>query len=99
MKTATLSRRYRLAVASRALAAIFGGYGLAAAFCVCLALTLPLDKSEAAIAGGVLGFIVYCAAVIWVFAARSALRAWAGVLLPALALAAVAWLAKSGGAA
>ena len=35
--------------------------------------------------------IVYAGAVIWVFAVRSAWRAWAGLLVAALVLAPAAW--------
>ncbi|GGJ91076.1 DUF3649 domain-containing protein [Pseudomonas matsuisoli] len=97
MKTKTLSWRYRGAVLSRALAAIFGGYALAAAFAVCMARALPLERSEAVLAGAIPSFLVYCAAVVWVFATRTAFRAWVGVLVPTFVLAAIAWLLGAGG--
>lgn len=74
--------RYRFAVASRALAAIVGGYALAAATAALLAVLLPMPRSEAAITATLLSFIVFCCAVLWVFAARTAWRAWAGIVLP-----------------
>lgn len=91
MKTKPLPWRYRAMVASRSLAAIFGGYALAVALAICLARLLPLDKSEAVLAGSMASFLVYCAAAIWAFAAASAWRAWLGLLLPSLVLAALAW--------
>ncbi|CAG9168497.1 DUF3649 domain-containing protein [Cupriavidus respiraculi] len=78
--------RYRLAVASRAVAAIGGGYVLAAAATTVLSLVLPLSRSEAVVTATLLSFLVYAGAVIWVFAARSAWRAWIGIALPAAAL-------------
>jgi len=43
--------------------------------------------------GMMLSFIVYTCAVIWVFAVRSAWRAWAGLLIAAAPLALIVWLA------
>ncbi len=70
---------------SRIVAAIGGGYALGALASVA-ALALPASRPQAVI-GGMLGsFAVFAAAVIWVFAARSATRAWAGLALAALPL-------------
>jgi hypothetical protein len=96
MKAKRLSWRYRSAVLSRALTAIFGGYALAATFAVFMARALPLERSEAVLAGAIPSFLVYCAAIVWVFATRSALRAWIGMLVPTLALAAASWLMGPG---
>ncbi|EJL85094.1 Protein of unknown function (DUF3649) [Herbaspirillum sp. CF444] len=74
--------RYRLDVAARVLAAIVGGYALAAAAAALLAVLLPMPRAEAVIAATLLSFIVFCCAVLWVFAARTAWRAWAGLVLP-----------------
>lgn len=90
--------RYRWAVASRALAAIVGGYVLSALCATALALWLPLARAEAVTAGALVSFAVYAGAVVWVFAARSAGRAWAGLALPSAALGAVLWLVLRGGA-
>ncbi len=79
---------YRLAVASRALAAIGGGYLLASMCAMCIA-HLPMPRVEAVTAGMLCSFAIFAFAVIWVFAARTALRAWAGVGIPAIALAVV----------
>jgi len=40
-----------------------------------------MERGEAVLTGMMLSFIVYATAVIWVFAASSALRAWAGLLV------------------
>lgn len=72
--------RYRLAVTSRSIAAIFGGYGLASAFAAALAVWLPMGRADAAITAQISAFIVYACAVIWVFATRSNRRAWTGMI-------------------
>ena len=83
--------RYRWAVASRALAAIVGGYALASACAAALAVVLPLPRVDATLAATLSAFMVYACAVLWVFAAHSAGRAWAGLLIPGVALAGIAW--------
>ncbi|WP_052367658.1 DUF3649 domain-containing protein [Algiphilus aromaticivorans] len=88
-----VSGRYRLAVASRSLAAGIGGYGCAAAFAAALAVALPLARSEAVLWGTMLSFAVWSLAAIWAFAARSAGQAWLGILLPASVFGAVVLLA------
>lgn len=87
---------YRLGVAARVVAAIAGGYALAAAATALLALLLPrlsvlsMSRADAVVAATLLSFTIYACAVLWVFAARSAARAWLGLLLPAAALAGAA---------
>jgi len=82
------SFRYRLGVASRAVAAIAGGYGIAALFAAALALCLPaafgMARSEAAMTGTLVSFLVFALAAMWVFAARSAWRAWSGLAVAAV---------------
>lgn len=77
-------------VASRIVAALFGGYALAALGSVA-ALALPMSKPQAVLTGMQASFAIYAGAVVWVFAARSALRAWTGLLAAAVPLAAAAW--------
>lgn len=93
------SPRDRLAVASRALAAIVGGYGLAALCTTAMALLLPLARAEAVVTGTLASFVLYTCAVLWVFAARDAWRAWAGLAAPSALLAIVLWLVQRGGGA
>lgn len=83
---------YRLAVASRAVAAVFGGYALAALCTIFLSRVLPLPVADAVLAATMLSFIVYALAVIWVFATATAVRAWAGLAAGALPMAAAVWL-------
>lgn len=82
--------RLRLGVASRAIAAIAGGYGVAALSSVVLAVCLPalfgMARSEATMTGMLASFAIFALAVMWVFAARTALRAWFGLAVVATAL-------------
>jgi len=79
------ARRKRAALLSRIVAALFGGYALAALTSVA-ALALPMDPVEAVLAGMQASFLVYAGAAVWVFAARSARRAWLGLAVAALPL-------------
>ena len=75
---------------SRIVAAVFGGYALAALTSVAT-LALPMSRPEAVLTGMLLSFVVYALAVVWVFAVRSATRAWAGLLVAAAPLLLAAW--------
>ncbi|WPO97934.1 DUF3649 domain-containing protein [Pseudomonas sp. HR96] len=87
------SPRYRLAVASRVLAAALGGYTLTSLLVACVAKALQLPRVESMLSATLPAFLILTAAVLWVFAARSAWRAWLGLLGPCLVLAtAYAWL-------
>jgi len=92
--TSALLHRARGAtpLVSRIVAAVFGGYALAALTSVaCVAL--PIARPQAVLTGMLASFVVYTAAVIWVFAVRSARRAWAGLAVAALPLlAAACWV-------
>ena len=83
---------------SRIVAAMFGGYALAALTSVA-AVALPMSRPEAVLTGLLLSFVVYALAVIWVFAVRSARRAWAGLLVAALPLLLAAWPVWTGNSA
>ncbi|MGJ7544098.1 DUF3649 domain-containing protein [Variovorax sp. LT1R16] len=69
---------------------MFGGYGLAALTSVA-ALALPMSKPQAVLTGMLVSFAVFAGAVVWVFAVRSARRAWAGLLVAAVPLGLAAW--------
>ena len=84
---------YRLAVTSRVLAAVVGGYLLASLASVCMTLWLPTSRADAVISGMLSSFVFYLLAVIWCFACRTAWRAWFGVLLPSAIMATFAGLA------
>ncbi|RBA23552.1 DUF3649 domain-containing protein [Herminiimonas fonticola] len=89
--------RYRLGVASRAIAAILGGYALAAASTAVLSLVLPLPRVDAVMTATLLSFTVYTCAAIWVFAARDALRAWLGIGVPTVVMGLGLCLLRSAG--
>ena len=91
--------RYRLMVASRILAAVVAGYALTSAASILLALLLPIPKAEAVLASTMLSFAIYAGVVIWVFQARSATRAWLGLLVALAVLTLACWLLMPGGAA
>jgi hypothetical protein len=84
---------YRLAVTSRVLAAVVGGYIVAALASVSLSLWVPMARADAVVTGMMTSFLAYLGAVIWCFACRTAWRAWLGVIVPSLVLAAVSGLA------
>ena len=92
-KAAGLPLSYRLAVASRCLAALLGGYLLASMASVCIALLAPLSRVDATLIGLLLSFVFYLLAFIWCFACRSAWRAWLGVLAPSLLLGVISGVA------
>jgi hypothetical protein len=75
---------------SRIVAALFGGYALAALSSVAV-LALPMSKPQAVLTGMLASFAIYAAAVIWVFAVRSALKAWVGLIVVAVPLSLAAW--------
>ena len=82
----TPAARHRWMVTSRAVAAVAGGYVLAALSAALLAVILPLPRADATLTGTMLSFLAYALAVMWAFAARHALRAWTGLLAPILLL-------------
>lgn len=75
---------------SRIVAAVFGGYALAALTSVA-AVALPIAPAQAVLTGMMASFVIYALAVIWVFAVRSATRAWVGLVVAAVPLGLAAW--------
>lgn len=73
-----------LGVLSRTLAAIVGGYALAATCSMFLALALPMARSQAVLTGMLVAIALCACAALWAFATRTALRAWVGIALPTL---------------
>ncbi|RLU08217.1 hypothetical protein CS078_14320 [Pseudomonas prosekii] len=92
-KISALPVSYRLAVTSRVLAAVVGGYVVAALASVSLSLWLPMARAEAVVTGMMTSFLAYLVAVLWCFACRSAWQAWLGMLVPSLVLGAISALA------
>lgn len=87
----------RWAVASRLLAAVFGGYAFTSLLTVLLALILPMPRAQAVLTATMLSFAVYVGVVLWVFNIRGNARVWirlaqavAGASLLCLALLALA---------
>lgn len=92
MKATRVDGRYRLAITSRTVAAIGGGYALAAGFAAALSLLLAqcMPRVEAVLTATMLSWAVYAMAAGWAFYARTAWGAWGGTLLPAMVLGACA---------
>ncbi|WP_428660411.1 hypothetical protein [Reyranella sp.] len=69
-----------LPIVLRLIAAIGGGYAVAAGLAALLALTLPavtpMVRSEAVVLSSMLAFPIYLALLIWAFAERRLLRLW-----------------------
>jgi hypothetical protein len=94
MTSAPLTRRYRLAIAARVGAAVAGGYAASVLFGIALAVTLPLDPADAAVTATLLALLAIPIAAMACFWARSATRAWGGMLI---ACALFAGIALAGG--
>ena len=78
------------AIAARILAAICGGYFLSSSFAIFLSCTLPVPRAEAVLAATLLSLLVYVAAIIWAFAARTVSMLWATLMLPSFLMLALA---------
>ncbi len=101
-KESTLTPAYRWSVASRVAAAALGGYALTSAATVLLSLLWPAPRAQAVLWATMISFTVYTVAVIWAVHARSAGRAWAGMVAGTVLLSGIAWLlwlAEQGGGA
>ena len=81
------SHSYRIAVVSRFLAAIVGGYFFTAVFCSLLSIILPLKKSDAVLLSISLTILIYSCVFIWVFAVKSLTKVWITILLTTAATA------------
>lgn len=66
---------------ARVLAAAVGGYVLAHLLPLALVALLPVGRADAVLIAVQLGFAVHAAVILWCFAARTALRAWGGLVL------------------
>jgi uncharacterized membrane protein YqjE len=87
-----------LLLLGRVAAAVFGGYALAAAVALFLAAVLPTGRAEAVVGGMQFSFAVHALAVVWAFSPVALSRVWAGLLLPAVALAGLGWALRGAGA-
>jgi hypothetical protein len=86
---ATAANSHRLSVLSRVLAAALGGYALMLIVDVALAFLLPITPRNAFLYAVQSGFLIYTLVIIWAFAARTASKAWLGLLLVGAPLALV----------
>jgi len=79
----------RWAILSRLIAAILGGYAVAALAAAALTMLLsPLTtRFEATVAATLAALLLQLCACLWAFGARTSLRAWLGFALPAMFLA------------
>jgi len=91
------SLRYRAAVASRALAAIVGGYVLTSSAVAAIAVYLPLASADATLTATLLSFAIYAGIVLWVFATQSAMRVWLIMAAAAVTLKALLWISDAPG--
>jgi hypothetical protein len=90
---------YRGAIASRSMAAIVGGYAVAAGCSAGLALALArtgVPAVEAVVAANMVAFLVYTVVALWAFRCASALRVWRRIASLALLLAIATWLLERG---
>lgn len=78
-------------IISRIIAALFGGYALAHTLPALLVAVWPMARAEAVLTAIQLSFLVYVMAVIWVFAASTACRAWIGLGITILLTGLPAW--------
>jgi len=79
--TAVFARPW-LGVLSRSMAAILGGYALAATCAMFFAVALPIARGQAVLTGMLVAIALCACAALWAFATRTALRAWVGILMP-----------------
>lgn len=70
-----------LRILSRSGAALLGGYAFSYSSTACLARILPLAPADAVIVATLPAFVFYTLAILWAFASRDALRAWAPLAL------------------
>lgn len=77
---------------SRILAALFGGYAVAHTAAIALFGALPMARGEATMAAIQFSFVIYTAAVIWAFAARTAAAAWIGISMLTVVTGLIAWM-------
>lgn len=72
-----------LQILSRSCAALLGGYAFSYSVTACLARLLPMSPADVVIVSTLLAFLFYTLAILWAFASRDALRAWAPLALAA----------------
>jgi hypothetical protein len=102
MTSRTLTAAYRWHVAARTAVAVVGAFAFASALSILLATVLTrmdLVSRAAAVHGAtLLGFVVWCGAVMWAYSPASVWRVGLLQFGWALALGGLAWFIGFGGA-
>lgn len=83
----------------RILTATAGGYVLTSLATMLLARTLPGNPLDTAMAATLMAFTIYTAIIVWVFAARTALKATGWVVGLSLLIGAAVWFSSIPGVA
>ncbi|NHZ39684.1 MULTISPECIES: hypothetical protein [Massilia] len=86
-----------LQVCSRLLAAVAGGYAVAAALAVFLGAVLPMARAEAVLMGTYASFAAYTAAIVWAFSPQPLARVWLTLALAGVVLGGAGMLLARGG--
>ena len=81
-----------LSIVSRIAAAAIGGYAVSYYAAAVLSVLLPMARSEAAVTSMLTGLVVFAVAIMWVFNASSASKAWLVLLVLTALFAAIAHL-------
>lgn len=81
-----VSAAHRWSVFSRCMAAALGGYAIVSLLHLAQVALLPWERYKAMLFASQTGYLWFTGVVIWCFAARTARRAWLGLLLVALPL-------------
>jgi len=84
----------RLSIATRVVAAVVGGYTIASLAIAVLALLIPAEPSEAALAATMLSFAIYVLIAVSVFAIRSVWRMAACMVAAIAVLEATLWACR-----
>lgn len=91
MSTSTASRRHRIDVTARVVAAIFGGYAISYLSAGALSLWLPVARTEAILWASLASFVIYTCIALYAFGIRSAWTLWRNLTLAILLLLAAVW--------
>jgi hypothetical protein len=83
---AEVNAAYRWGVLSRCVAAAVGGYAVVTLLHLAMIAVLPWDNYKSLLFSSQTGYLYYTGVIIWVFAARTARRAWLGLAVVALPL-------------
>lgn len=90
----------RLSVLSRVIAASLGGYALINLANLALSIILPVPQYQGLLFAMMISFIFYTLVIIWVFAVRTATKAWFGLIIASAPFAVIdiIWLMWGNGA-